>query len=71
MGSRLPNTAIAEYEQRMRTLTGLIQSAIVEARLVRRTVEIVDEARRSVTAQLSGPHRPRHRLDLSHADRVF
>ena len=62
---------ITEYELQLSKLTSSLQSALTEARLLRRTVEMVDEIRRSVAYQLARPHRPRHLLDLKHANRVF
>jgi hypothetical protein len=71
MVSRVTKIRIAEHERRLHKLTGSLQTALTEARLVRRTLEMVDEMRRTFTSQLTRPHRPRQRLDLRHANRMF
>ncbi len=71
MVSRVTKIGIAEHERRLRKLTGSLQTSLTEARLIRRTLEMVDEMRRAVTSQLTRPHRPSQRLDLRHANRVF
>lgn len=70
MRTRHLNLAMAEFEERVRTLNTALQSRLVEARLVRRTLETLVEVQRTISAQLE--HRRRHaRLDLRHANRVF
>ena len=71
MVSRVTKLRVAEHERRLRKLTGSLQSALTEARLFRRTLEMVDEMRRTLTAQLTRPHRPDQHLDLRHANRMF
>ena len=71
MTERRLNLAIAEFEETLRTLNATLQSRLVEARLVRRTLETLVEVQRAVTAQLERPRRPDARLDLRHANRVF
>jgi hypothetical protein len=71
VSQRRLNPAIAEFEERLRTLNATLQSRLVEARLVRRTLETLVEVRRAITAQLEHPRRPHARLDLRHANRVF
>ena len=71
MVSRVTTARIAQHERRLRKLTGSLQTALTEARLVRRTLEMVDEMRRTFTAQLTRPHGSSQRLDLRHANRVF
>ena len=71
MRTRHLNLAMAEFEERVRTLNTALQSRLVEARLVRRTLETLVEVQRAITAQLDRPRRPHGRLDLRHANRVF
>jgi hypothetical protein len=71
MTSRTPRVGIGEHEQRLRALSGALQTTLTEARLIRRTLEMVDEIRRALATQLTRPRRPRPRLDLRHANRLF
>jgi hypothetical protein len=71
MTERRLNLAMAEFEETLRTLNATLQTRLVEARLVRRTLETLVEVQRAVTAQLERPRRPCGRLDLRHANRVF
>ena len=63
--------AIAEYEETMRTLSIRLHTQLVEARLLRRTLETLVEARRAITAQLERPLRADAEPDLRHPHRVF
>ena len=71
MMERRLKEAIAEYEEAVRTLTGTLHTRLVEARVLRRTLETVVDVRRAITAQLERSHRTRSALDLRHAHRVF
>ena len=71
MSERRLKEAVAEYEDAARTLTATLHSRLVEARLLRRTLETVVEVRRALTAQLEHPLRAHSRLNLRHAHRVF
>jgi hypothetical protein len=71
IGIRTYNRRLRAYDRRARELTGSLQTALTEARLVRRTLEMVGEMRRAVAAELTRPHGPIHHLDLRHANRVF
>ena len=48
--------AIAEYEEKVRTLSATLHSQLVEARLLRRTLESLVEVRRAVHAGVSLKH---------------
>jgi hypothetical protein len=47
--------AIAEYEETVRTLSTRLHTQLVEARLLRRTLETIIEAQRALRAPLERP----------------
>jgi hypothetical protein len=61
--------AIAEYEDKVRTLSATLHSQLVEARLLRRTLETLVEVRRAITAQLERPPQVHTAVGLKHAHR--
>jgi hypothetical protein len=71
MRSRVNKIGVRASERRLRELTGSLQTALTEARLVRRTLEMVGEMRRAVTVELTRPHRPIRPFDLRYANRIF
>ena len=71
MRDRRPEQAVAEYEERLRVLGVTLHSRLVEARVVRRTLDTLIEVERAISARLQHPRRTHRRLDLRHADRVF
>ena len=71
MRARQLHAAIAEYEETVRALNATLQSRLVEARLIRRTLETLVEVQRAIRSQLERPPRSRQRLELRHANRVF
>ena len=71
MTERRLKQAIAEYEERTHTLTARLHNQLVEARLLRRTLETLVDAQRAIRAQLERPLQAHADLDLRHAHRVF
>ena len=63
--------AIAEYEETVRTLSTRLHTQLVEARLLRRTLETIVEAQRSFRAQLERQLHADPQLFLRHPHRNF
>lgn len=71
MRERRLKEAIAEYEEAVRTLTATLHNRLVEARLLRRTLETVVEVRHAIAARLEHPLPTHSKLGLRHVHRVF
>jgi hypothetical protein len=71
MVSRVSRVAIIEQERRIRALHASLQATLTEARLLRRALQMLEEARQALELELTRPRGPLPYLDLRHANRVF